>query len=321
MIDTILPPRTVRNKLAGTANWTELKLTQNGEQLLLRQERGAGTVRTLAPWSRSGPGRYRLVLRGPDLREEWVVTVRPTKISPSEYRTLLDDLEARLPVQVAIALKEAEGLAGIELSRQDGSTLEQELVRLRRAVRGTGERLGLADLLKQMARDPHRVLETDEQWVRSERARRPKASGLHQAFSRPGNLDDGRPKKVPDIRSRHTTDVYENRVVREFADQVRRRLRRVEQICRDSRREDTAEEAARLQEAVRAARHEASFLDGVSRLTRPPSRATQVLQKRPLYRMAFQGYLDLQRGIGVTLETPALEAPLDNLPEIGRAHV
>jgi predicted component of viral defense system (DUF524 family) len=46
---------------------------------------------------------------------------------------------------------------------------------------------------------------------------------------------------------------------------------------------------------------------------RPPTRASQTLQKPPLYRAALKGYLEFQREMGVNLDAPELEAPLDNL--------
>jgi predicted component of viral defense system (DUF524 family) len=235
------------------------------------------------------------------------------------FRGLVEELESELPTQVAFALKQAGGLAGIELSHQEGPTLEQELVRLRRAVRGTEERPGLAAVLRGLAGRPHRVLTSEERWVRRGRARRPPGDRLGQAFARPDNVEDaggaeaGRLKEVPDARSRHTADVYENRLVKQFARQVRLRLRRIEPILRE-KSEELAGEASELQDTLRGARRQANFLEEVSDLKRPPTRATQTLQKRPLYRAALKGYLTFQREIGVNLDASELEAPLDNLP-------
>ena len=294
--------------------WTELRLFRNGTPLALRQERLAGRVRTLASWPRSGPGRYDLKLNGPDVERRERISIWPDKIKRSEYERVLGDLEKRLPVEVAVALQNAGGLSGIELRQQQESTLEQELVRLRRAVRGSADRLGLAEVLRKLAGRPHRVLTSEERWVRRGRARRPSGDRLGQAYARPDNFEDGRLKQVPDNRSRHTTDVYENRLLLQFEQQVRFRLRRIELLLRERGDEEAAGEAATLLERLEGARREASFLDEVSALKRPPTRASQVLQKRPLYRAALQGYLEFQRKIGVALDAPEIEAPLNNLP-------
>jgi hypothetical protein len=297
----------------GEQDWTALRLLRNGEPLPLRQEQLGDQVHTIAAWPRSGPGHYELRLLGPETEREAMVSIWPRKITREAYSRLLLDLETELPVQVAVALQKAGGLAGVELNRQEDTTLEQELVRLRRATEGTGERLGLTDVLRQLAGRPHRILTSEERWVRRGRARRPRADRLGQAFARPGNATGGTLQRVPDARSHHTADVYENRLLRQFARQVRFRLRRIEPVLRE-RSEEAADTARGLLDALRAARRQADFLDAVSRLNRPPTRASMVLQKRPLYRAVLEGYLEFQREISVMLDAPALEAPLDNLP-------
>jgi predicted component of viral defense system (DUF524 family) len=242
-----------------------------------------------------------------------VVEVGPDTIGQKAFRHLLSELESELPTQVAFALRRAGGLSGIQLSQQEGPTLEQELVRLRRAVRGTDGRPGLAEVLRQLAGRHQRELTSEERWVRSGRAQRPRGERLGHAYARPGNVGEDGLKQVPDARSRHTADVYENRLLKQFARQLRLRLRRVEPLLGE-KSEELAGEAAQLRETLRAARQKATFLEEVSRLKRPPTRASQTLQKRPLYRAALKGYLEFQREMGVNLDAPELEAPLDNLP-------
>lgn len=297
----------------GTADWTALRLLRNGESLPLRQEPLGDRVRTVVAWPRSGPGHYELRLLGPETEREATVSIWPRKITREAYNQLLLDLETKLPVQVAVALQKAGGLAGVELNRQEGTTLEQELVRLRRATEGTDERLGLTEVLRRLAGQPHRILTTEERWVRRRRARRPRADRLEQAFARPGNATGGTLQRIPDARSRHTTDVYENRLLRQYVRQVHLRLRRIEPVLRE-RSKEAADTAREILDALRAARRQADFLDAVSCLNRPPTRASMVLQKRPLYRAVLEGYLEFQREISVMLDALALEAPLDNLP-------
>jgi hypothetical protein len=295
-------------------DWTDAEYFRNGNRQALRQQKLAGEVRTIATWPRSGPGRYHLVLRAGGSRQEVDVTVEPSKITPEEYRELLRDLRERLPAQIAIGVKNAGGLTGIDVGPPEEHTVEQELVRLRRATEGTSRRMGLTDVLRHLAGNPREVLTTEEQWVRRGRARRPVGARLGQAIARPDNLDEGRLKQVPDARSRHTADVYENRLLRQFERQVRLRLRRVERIGPEISSSSVADEAARLQTALDAARRQARFLEEVSELKRPPTRASMTLQKRPLYRAALEGYLELQRSVTARLEAPELDAPLKNLP-------
>lgn len=174
---------------------------------------------------------------------------------------------------------------------------------------------GLARALTLLAERPHRVLTTEERWVRRGRARRPAPDRLGQAFARPGNTDESRRlKRVSDVRTQHTADVYENRLVGQFARQVRLRLLRIEPLLGESNHTEAAQTAQGLLKKMQGVRRQAHFLDEVSPLNRPPDRASMVLQRRPLYRAIFEGYLDFQKTMSVTLETPELEAPLRNLP-------
>ena len=303
----------------GGSDWTDLRLLRNGSLLPLRREEVGRRVRTVAPWPQSGPGHYDLRLKGPEGNRKARVSIWPKKITRGEYERLLEDLESKLPTQVAVALQNAGGLAGIELTRQEGSTLAQELLRLRRAIEGTGEHAGLAAVLRELGGQPHRVLTSEERWVRSGRARRPTGHRLGQAYARPDNVEDGALKEVPDARTRHTADIYENRLLRQFERQVRFRLRRVETLLQERDSKSSAEastEASRLLKTLQGARRKAPFLEDVSALKRPPSRASQVLQKRPMYRAALKGYLEFQREIGISLDAPEIEVPLDNLPSL-----
>jgi predicted component of viral defense system (DUF524 family) len=138
-------------------------------------------------------------------------------------------------------------------------------------------------------------------------------------MTRPGNLEDEMPKEVPDARTERTPDVYENRLVRQFARQVELRLRRLLPVLRGQNTEsaqESAEEAERILSRLERSRRRATFLQEVSLPKRPPSRASQVLRKRPIYRDVLEGYLEFRREISVRLSAPELEAPLKNLPSL-----
>jgi hypothetical protein len=299
------------------AAWERAELTRNGEPLPLALRRMGGAARVVAEWPRSGCGRYALRLRldREEHRAEWAV--HPEKIGPDAFARLLDDLEARLPASVALGLQRAGGLAGVELLPPQESTLAAELVRLRRAVLGTGSRPGLAAVLHALAPDPHRVLRTVEQWTRAERARRPHPARLAQALAHGRNVDtQGRPVRVLDTRVEHTYDVYENRLVNTFVNLVRARLRRLQPVLAGGRHAALATQADELEQALRAARRQAAFLDQAGVLAHTPDRLTMVLLKRDPYRAALEGLLELHRRVAVQLHAPEMEAPLENLPAL-----
>jgi hypothetical protein len=297
--------------------WERAELTRNGVAFPLALRRLGGAARVVADWPRSSCGRYALVLRldGEEHRAEW--EVHPQKIGPAALERMLDDLEARLPASVALGLQRAGGLAGVDVLPPQESTLAAELVRLRRAVLGTGSRPGLATVLDAVAPDPHRVLRAREQWTRAERARRPHPARLAQALAYGRNVDaDGRPIRVLDTRVEHTYDVYENRLLNTFTGLVQMRLRRLEPVLRGVRHAALAEQAAELGQTLRAARRRASFLDEAGELSHAPDRLTMVLLKRDPYRAALEGLLELHRRVAVQLAAPGLDAPLENVPAL-----
>jgi hypothetical protein len=299
-----------------TDDWADLILTRDGERMPLRQQRIGKEVRTVARWPRSGPGNYRMKLRSESgIEAETTISVRPEEIEESGFQALLDDLEAQLPAQVAFAIKQMDGLAGVEDMHHEGDTIEQELIRLRRAVRGTAQRIGLVEAIGGLADRPHQVLTDDEKWVRRGRARRPPPDKLGQAVARPGNVRDEKLRQVPDREVRHTPDVYENRIVRQFLRQVEIRLRRVKRPLQE-RDEKSGEEVRDLLGEVQQAWKRASFLQKVSELTKPPTKASMTLQNRPLYKAIWKGYLEFQRELRPVLGSKALDAPLKNLPSL-----
>lgn len=296
--------------------WELLELTLQGRPLPLALRHLGGRVCVLAEWPRSGPGNYRLELRGPNEGEERSLAVLPRKISQASFVSLLDDLENRLPVNVALGLQRTGAKTGLDFRQLKPTTRADELLRLRRAILGTSERPGLADLLPEVARDPHRVLQTDEHWVLTERARRPHPARLAQAMSQGHNLDpEGTPLRVFDARAEHTTDVYENRLLQLFLHQVNLRLRRFLRGL-SAASDGYTGEALELKAALAGACRHTSFLDGVRLPVSPPGHLTMVLLNRPPYRGVLEGYLEFQRSVTLRLEEFALDAPLENLPRL-----
>jgi len=298
----------------------EARLLRNGSQLPLYVQELAGKLRVLAHWPRSGCGRYRCVLELDGQRlDELNVSVRPAKLGELGYAALINDLQGdQLPTSVVVGLERTGALAGLTLRARADTTLNQELLRLRRAVTGAEGRLGLAAALTLIAQDPHRQLIKTELWVRAERARRLEPVGLVLAMRMPNNLDSvtQRPIEVPDVRVEHTVDAYENRLTKLYHDQVDLRLRRLAAAFQASNQLAAVIETEDLLATLRRARQDAAFLDELSLPAHVPMRLTMVLLRVPAYRAVLQGYLEFRREAYVELDEPTLESPLENLPDL-----
>ncbi|QSJ17796.1 DUF2357 domain-containing protein [Nostoc sp. UHCC 0702] len=295
----------------------QVQLWLQDKEIPISVRRLGGKFRVLAEWPRSNAGYHRLRLEYENDIEEQTIAVWPQKISREAFAHMLEDLDSRLPTSVAIGLQRNGALAGLKLPKLNETTLAQELVRLRRAINGTDNRLGLSKILNQLAHDPHKILKTNEIWVRQEQVRRPSPGGLVQAFFRGHNLDaSGRPIRLPDLRFEHTFDVYENQLVKLFFELVNHRLRRVQQAFEADSKDKPLEEIKSLFHQLKKARQLATFLDEVSQPKYLPNQITMVLLNRPLYHAALEGYLEFIRSPAVHLDESDLDAPLEKLHKL-----
>lgn len=304
--------------LIASARWEQVRLRFQGGELPLYLQRRSGELRVLADWPRSGAGHYRLqLLRDIEsAAENYVVTVRPRKLSSEQFDQLLADLET-LPGAVALSMQRMGALSGVKLLPPSETTLAAEAARLRLAVLGHTGRPGLLMVMTRMAADPHRVLRHVHEWVPRERARRPSPAHLAAAVTLRHNVgQDGLPTRVMDARAEHTVDVYENHLVKTFYEQVRVRLRRLLPALLAAKHGAVWSEMRSLEEDLRRARRQAVFLDDVGQLSHLPLRLTMVLLRRPLYRAAFEGLIELHRSAWAVLDSPALDSPLENLPTL-----
>ena len=325
-----------------------LKLRIQGEPVPLWIGRANGGFRLLAQWARRGVGRYAVdwIYRGLTGRE--VFAVGPEKLKPESWRQMLLDLEVRLPAAIAMGLKSAGAMSGLAIRPPGEDLLRQELILLRRAVSGVpGVRAGLAEVLISLAPDPHRHLRSEEVWLPIEKLRHPIPHRLAAALALAGNLEDpearlfpgGRKKsggaaavpegwdlhgeallswvkRAQDARVEHTFDVYENRLIQLFHHQAARRLRRLLRVARAVERGDIAEEATKLERLLLNARRLATFLETVRLPGMLEARLSMVLQRRRPYLAGFEGLLELNRNLAVSLEHPGLETPLECAPKL-----
>ena len=302
--------------VAATASWEGVTVRAAGRLLPVALRKIAGEACIIAEWPRSGPGAYRVEVHAAATRVDEVFTIRPSKMSTGDFADLLTSLETELPVSVAIALQNAGGLAGLDLTLVRPASLAEEVARVRRAVHGDGNIRGIAQLLVELAKSPHAILRSEERWARREHSRRPALSRIAQAYARKGNLaQDDTPLQLVDSRVHESFDVYENRIVATFVKQVDRHLRRLENIAAFLPGSLLAD-ARRLRTTLTRARRAAPFLNEVAELRSAPTRVTMVLLRRSEYRATFAGYLAFQRGLAIRIEDPGLTTPLAELPHL-----
>ena len=298
----------------------DLEVRRQGQALTLAARKLAGEVRVVADWPFVDPGFHNVELvRNGAVVERSRVQVAPVKISSHEFGALLNDLQSRLPASVALSLKRMGALTGVHLRPLSQSTVAEELRRLQVSVEGVRSvdrrlrRPGLAQFLPELQKEPHRMLIKDEVWVQRELARRPDPANVVRALWRPHNLGpELRPVILVDTRVEHSVDVYENRLVKAYVHEVRIRLRRLSRLSSGG----VAEESKDLLRTLDRAERQADFLEDVSLLAVAPSRLTMVQLRRPPYRAALEGYIELHRSLAATLEDGALDAPLDNVPHL-----
>lgn len=304
-------------------DWESARLTCNGRELPVFVQRISGSASVLTSWPRSTTGNYAVHLHAPGIDEHRVITIWPSKLNRSAYASLLEDLDSRLPTAIALNLQRLGALGGMENLPVGFNTLAQELVRLRRAVVGIEGRPGLERVLNALADEPYQILDGVELWVRRGQARRPHPARLVQSLTRTDNLDSElRPRRVIDARVEHSVDVYENRMLKSYFQQVQQRLRRLIRLLTASQHADLLdgnEGANDLIDRLTRARARAAFLDHVSLPAHLPTRITMVLLNHAAYRAALDGFLEFRREVTVRLDDARLDASLENLPALYQA--
>ena len=86
----------------------------------------------------------------------------PVKSDVDKMHALINDLEQRLPTSITLGVQQAGGLVGLHIQPPSENTIEQELLRVRRAVDGPLGEPGLLWLLPQIAVDPHHMLSRED---------------------------------------------------------------------------------------------------------------------------------------------------------------
>ena len=295
------------------AEWLGTQLRLQGELFSNAKATPSWRDTVSIEWPRSGPGNYLIELEAPSGSASMSFTIRSEKLSGDAVARTIDALESGLPTSIAVGLQRLGGMQGIRLLPRRESTLAQEILRLRRAVRGTPGRPGLAQTLRSISRDPHQIFRSDDVWMRADRVRRPQPARLALAVAAAGNVSEDRGlRRLIDQRVEHTTDVYENRLLKTFVAEVAGRLRRL--LAEVADREVELAQLTELTTELRSAELAATFLTEVSTPRDLPIALTMVLLNRPEYRAVLDGLVEFRRSVAVHLEDAALDAPLQNLP-------
>ena len=295
------------------AEWPGTKLRLQGELFSTAKATPSWRDTVSIEWPRSGPGNYLIEIDAPSGSASMSFTIRSEKLSRQALASTIDALESGLPTSIAVGLQRLGGLQGIRFLPHREPTLAQEILRLRRAVRGTSRRPGLAQTLRSISRDPHRIFRSDEVWMRADQVRRPQPARLALAVAAAGNVSEDRAlRRLIDQRVEHTADVYENRLLKTFVEEVASRLRRL--LAEVVDREVELTQLAELNTELSSAERAATFLTEVSTPRDLPIVLTMVLLNRPEYRAVLDGLVEFRRSVAVHLEDAALDAPLQNLP-------
>ena len=301
-----------------TAVWDKLTVRVQGRDVPVRLERCGPEHRACAEWERAGPGQWKVTFEGPGIAGCSIVQVESVKLDAIAMERMVEDVEQRLPASIAIGLDQLKAFAGLDWKPPVHATLAQDIAELRKAIKGDEAGPGLVRILQDVTRAPHQILRREEPWVRVETARRPVHSRLAMALARPGNLlRPGLPARVIDGRVSTTLDVYENRLVRAFLDQVDRRLRTVELVAQHLKAMEKHRVVLfELRKAMLAGGDAVASLGPLAPLQGRGLPLTQVLMRRPAYRAAWDGFRRFRQSARLHLRHPALDAPMQDIPTL-----
>ena len=293
--------------------WPSISLRLGTVALSLQFDEMA--MRASSEWPPCGPGHYELVLVCGDIQECLALTVMPRYFNENEVASIVYDLTELLPKSIAARLQECGGLLDLNLAQEHESPIVQ-FFKVRRAISGTKDRLGIVQLLPVIQRQCHHVLVSRHELRDTDKSRRPAISKLPQAISMPGNVLSGSAlKQMFDITVERSFETYENRLVKAYVQALRGQISRLQaRLQSEPALSAAATELERLSDEFRLACARATFLKAVRLPFVSADRVTMVLLKNPAYRAIWEDYLALHKHTSIRLEEPRLSAPLNNFP-------
>src|ERR1700722_3621543 len=105
----------------------------------------------------------------------------PWYFTGSDADSIIGQLTQLLPKSIASQLQECGALSSTNLALDHEPTIQQEFSKLRGAITGTKERLGILQILPVIERDCHHVLLARHELRRANKVRRPDISKLPEA--------------------------------------------------------------------------------------------------------------------------------------------
>ncbi len=295
--------------------WPSISLTLAEVALPLHFDETARCA--YSEWPACGPGRYELSLVCGLIRERRTITVMPHYFNESEVGAIIHDLTQQLPKTIASSLQECGALLDANLA-DHGTTIQQDILKLRRALKGSKDRLGLLQILPVIQRQTHQVLVTRHEVRDTEKARRPDISKLPQAISMPGNFSaSGALNQMYDITVETSFDTYENSLVKAYVTAMQSQIARLQgRLKSEPAPPAVAAEVDALSSELRLACTRASFLRQVRKPFVSADRVTMVLLKNSAYRAIWEDYLALYKRSTVRLDEPALNDPMNKFPAL-----
>jgi len=275
-----------------------------------------GMLCALSAWPACGPGQYKIFLKCGDINERRIITVRPQHFNESECNRIIQELTELLPMSIAIELQKCGGLNGIRLVAPGQLSLEQECQRLRAAIKGTKEQMGILQLLPIIQKDCHQVLIPKHEMRRGNKTRRPDMAMLPLAMSMPGNVgSDGYLYQMFDLTVERSYETYENRLVKAYVQALQSQLLKLlSRLEAENAPPAVIREMQDLFDEFRLKCVRTEFLNKLRLPFIAVGHITMVLLKKPAYRTVLEQYLALFNRTPVRLKEPALNTALNKFP-------
>lgn len=270
----------------------------------------------LSAWPACGPGQYTLSLECGDIQEQQIITVLPRHFTEKQVNQILHDLTETLPNSIASSLQQCGGLKGKSVQANQEPSVEQQYLRLTKAIRGSKERLGILQILPMIQRDCYQVLVARHELRATNRARRPDISKLPQVISMPGNVGPGGYLyQLYDQTVERSYETYENRLVKAYVQALQSQLLR---LLARLEEEQVSPTAAKNIQDLFADFHltcsRTAFLKQVRLPFVSAGRITMVLLKKPSYRAVLEDYLALYKQTPIRLEEPKINDSINEFP-------
>ena len=299
----------------GLGDWQKIRSSVQGSRVPVSLKLVKDTPCMLVPWRRANPGRYRIEASSTESTWHSTVEVEPRTIDRDAFGQLLQDISCQLPASIALALDKCGAHLPIDRVSREPPTLEEELQRLRWTVEGwpddSGKVAGLKAVLGAIRQGPITQLAREPELRPVERALRPDLTRLGPLLATLPSDDQGRPRRVVDLRPVESIDTPENRFIAHFSAVVARRLRRLTDMAADVPALDESE-VSDLSSTTRRAIKSVPQLRELRPRGTPPS--SLKMTRLPHYRQALGLWSRFRHSLAATLDDRLLDAPLDNLP-------